>query len=75
MNKKIIISKVMEKFSKKPNSKELREILLKFFKENPKLTDVDVHSLADKLGIEHSKLEGQIYKLLVDVLKKKDFQL
>ena len=72
MERNKIIDKVMEKFGKKKTTpKEMRPILLKFFKNNPKIKDIDVKELADKYDLDHSKMEAMIYKLLIDILRKK----
>lgn len=47
---------------------DVKAELIKFFRENPNPKDEKVHDLADKLGIEHSELEGNIYALLTTYL-------
>jgi hypothetical protein len=42
---------------------------LEFLDKNPNPPDKKIHALADKLGIEHDKLEAMIYSILSDVIE------
>lgn len=45
--------------------------IVSFFKKNPTPSDDAVHGLADKIGIEHDKLEERIYNMLSNLLNNK----
>ena len=50
--------------------KQLHMEIEKFLKKNPKPKDKEIHALADKLGIEHSDFEEQVYMMLSDKLRE-----
>jgi len=55
----------------------LEDKLIDFFKKNPYPPDSKVHEFADKLGIEHDKLETAVYKILCSFIcegKAKDYK-
>lgn len=43
---------------------KIYENIFDFFKENPKPSDKEVHSLAEKLGLDEHKFETYIYEIL-----------
>lgn len=45
-------------------NKELKDKIMEFFKKNPKPTDKQIHSFAEKLGIDHDLFEEQVYAIL-----------
>jgi len=47
---------------------DIEQAVADFFSEKKGIVDTDVHAFADSLGIEHSELEGVVYKLLNDFL-------
>lgn len=49
---------------------DVREELIRFFKENPNPKDSQVHELAEQLGINAHELEGVIYSLLSEALSR-----
>jgi hypothetical protein len=52
----------------------IRQTILRFFKEHDTITDPEIHALADKLGIDHSEFETQVYGLLKDMISGKFFK-
>ena len=60
-----------EEESTTPGKKVPREVLLSFFKKNPRPTDDQVHDLAEAHGTDPHTMETQIYGILGEELRKK----
>jgi hypothetical protein len=43
--------------------------LLEFLEKNPYPKDKEIHALAEKLGVEHSKFEGMIYGIISNLIE------
>ena len=50
--------------------RELRLTLAAFFEENPNPSDDQIHALAEDMGMDHDKLEQEIYSLLGSFFSK-----
>jgi hypothetical protein len=61
-----------EQLDNKPDG--IRDTIIRFFKEHQTIEDSEIHALADKLGIEHSEFEKQVYSVLKDILSGKFFK-
>lgn len=61
---------MMKKYEKKydlkeqDNKEELQKKIVDFFSDNPKPSDGDIHSFAEKEGIDAHKFEEIVYELL-----------
>ena len=44
--------------------KDIHLKIMKFFKENPKVNDKDVHAFADVIGMNPHEFEGHIYMIM-----------
>lgn len=53
--------------------KTTKQSVIEFFTKNEKVTDDEIHKLAEELGVEHSDLENVIYGLLVSFFSKGKF--
>lgn len=72
MNNKIynkIIDKYLNLVLEQDSSNNLKDKIIKFFKENPNPSDDQVHKFAEKEGINPHDLESAIYQILTDKLK------
>lgn len=61
------LARVVVKAEDKP---DVRDEIMRFFKENPNPPDSKVHELAEKLNIDPHKLEAAIYSILSELLSK-----
>ena len=69
LNELINISKKGKTLQEQGNDMDLRMKIIDFLKKNPNPPDEKVHEFADSLGIEHDKLESEIYAILTTMLK------
>lgn len=69
-NKLVAVRKSLEQKLQKEldNDKALRAEIIKFFKSNPEPTDVQMHSLADRLQLEAPELERLVYSILSGII-------
>jgi hypothetical protein len=49
---------------------DLHNTIIKWFKENPKPKDDEVHAFADKMGMDKHKFEQEVYMILGDILSE-----
>jgi len=48
----------------------VRTAVIDLLKGDPKPSDDDIHTLADKMGIDHHRFEEEIYALLSELINK-----
>ena len=59
-----MIESYLKKINEQKVDLDLQRKIIVFFKENPKPSDSQVHSFAEKNGINKHKFEEYIYELL-----------